>query len=438
MSLEGNGTSRKISVCLMGATLDTQNMGVSALAASLIKIFHETEDAVHITILTGVKSNKPQELVLQDKKISVEVANYRLSPKARFNEHLFVIFALACIYRCLPIGFVRKWILKKNTWLRTLHDADVIADVRGGDSFSDIYGLGKMIIGTMPSLTALFLKKELTLLPQTYGPYKSAFSRIIARFILNRATMILSRDRYSIESLKELLGKAYSDKNIKYCPDVAFTLDAILPDKVAIEPELLEGNENLLIGFNVNGLMYNGGYTRRNMFGLKLDYRLLVPELIELITSRTNASILLIPHTFGEKGSVNSDSEAIETVLKMLRPDTIRRTKVVKGKYNQNELKAIIGECDFFIGSRLHSCIASISQGIPTIGVAYSKKFIGVFDSAGIRDTVVDGRIMDNDSACRMIMKSYEERTAIANNINKKIAVVKEQIYSIFMELTRE
>ena len=46
--------------------------------------------------------------------------------------------------------------------------------------------------------------------------------------------------------------------------------------------------------------------------------------------------------------------------------------------------KAVIGQCDFFIGSRMHACIAALSQGVPCVGVAYSMKFAGVFDTVGM------------------------------------------------------
>ena len=37
----------------------------------------------------------------------------------------------------------------------------------------------------------------------------------------------------------------------------------------------------------------------------------------------------------------------------------------------------------------MHACIAALSHGIPTTAVAYSKKFIGFFDSVGLGDYVM-------------------------------------------------
>ena len=65
---------------------------------------------------------------------------------------------------------------------------------------------------------------------------------------------------------------------------------------------------------------------------------------------------------------------------------------IVDREYDQHEIKGVIGMCDFFVGSRMHACIGALSQGIPCVGVAYSMKFRGVFESVGVADWVVDSR----------------------------------------------
>jgi polysaccharide pyruvyl transferase WcaK-like protein len=43
---------------------------------------------------------------------------------------------------------------------------------------------------------------------------------------------------------------------------------------------------------------------------------------------------------------------------------------------------------DFFMGARIHACIAAFSSGIPIIPMAYSRKFAGLFGSIGYDHTV--------------------------------------------------
>ncbi len=88
------------------------------------------------------------------------------------------------------------------------------------------------------------------------------------------------------------------------------------------------------------------------------------------------------------------------------------RIYLISKKYNQHEIKGVIGTCDFFVGSRMHACIAALSQGIPTIGVAYSKKFRGVFESMNAGDWVIDARSTDSSSAVDKILAYIQKKGA--------------------------
>jgi polysaccharide pyruvyl transferase WcaK-like protein len=429
--------TKAFEVCLMGASLGTNNMGVSALAASLVKIIHGIRPDAVFHLLVGDKSVEPKTLVVNGTAVTVNIVNFRMSPRARFHEHLFSIFMLACIYRLLPLKWIRRSIVARNKWIRTLTRADFIGEIRGGDSFSDIYGLKRLILGVMPALTALILKKDLVLLPQTYGPYKSATARALARFIIKRARSVASRDREGMETVRTLLKKGPSENGVVFCPDVAFMLDSIPPENPAIEPPLDPEKHRPLVGINVNGLMYYGGYSRKNMFGLKLDYGKFITALIDRFLEETDAHILLVPHTFGAAGNVNSDPAACAEALGRIDPDKKSRVHLVTEQYDQNNIKGVIGLCDFFVGSRMHSCIAAISQEIPTVAVAYSKKFIGVFNSADLGEMVADARTLDTGEAIDAVFDHFGKRGEHAERISGRIASLKENIGRVFNKLVK-
>ena len=98
----------------------------------------------------------------------------------------------------------------------------------------------------------------------------------------------------------------------------------------------------------------------------------------------------MVPHTFAPPGDVESDPDACRLITELFAGPKKERLHLLDREYDQHEVKAIIAGCDFFVGSRLHACIAALSQSIPTVGVAYSKKFKGVFESVGAGHWVVD------------------------------------------------
>jgi polysaccharide pyruvyl transferase WcaK-like protein len=425
-------------VCILGASLTTGNMGVSALAASLVKLMLTARPDASITFFIAERSSKPQVIELSGKKISIKVANIRRSLKSNTGEHILVIFLLALLYKIIPVQAFRNIIIKYNSRLKIIAEADFIGDVRGGDSFSDIYGVMGFISGSIPTIITLFLGKKLVLLPQTYGPYKSSISRRVARYILNHAHIILSRDRESMDFVKEILGSKNRNKQIIFCPDVAFSLDSIIPKDGVIPSFLHTGSANPVIGLNINGLLYNGGYTRNNMFNLRMDYKLFVHQLSEAILKKTNANLLLIPHTFAAHGHVESDSDACAEVFTALSPVYEGRIQMITGEHDQHAIKGIIGRCDFFIGSRMHACIAALSQKIPTAAVAYSKKFKGVFDSIDVGNLVIDAREAETQEAVDMIIAIFADRARIEKILQVQIDNAQKEQLKIFREILKQ
>ena len=110
---------------------------------------------------------------------------------------------------------------------------------------------------------------------------------------------------------------------------------------------------------------------------------------------------------------------------------------MVMNEYDQSEIKGIIGSCDFFIGSRMHACIAALSQGIPTVGIAYSHKFIGVFDSIGSGETVIDARALDMAAVIQKVMTSFKNHKTLSAETKETIAAAQQKIMATFKELLK-
>ncbi len=426
-----SGRLKPYRVCLFGCSFDTGNRGVSALAASLVKLIVESRPSAQVSLLIGSRHPRIHLVRVNGQVHRVPIVNYRLSPRSSLREHLGWILLGALVHRLMPIPALRTWLESHSHWLSALRRADFVGDIRGGDSFSDIYGLGRLILGGFPALTAWLLDKRLVLLPQTYGPFRHPLSIFLARRILRYADVILSRDRDSVRTVQALVAGA----KVRFCPDVAFTLEPAAPERWRAEPELDLDKARPLIGLNVNGLIFNGGYTRRNMFGLKFDYKAFLPVLLEGLLRQTPAHILLVPHAFGPPGSINSDRDAIGHLHRQAAGKYEGRLHALVGEYDQSGLKALIGLCDFFIGSRLHACIAALSQGIPTVALSYSDKFSGVFSSAGIAEMVVDGRTATPEQILARSVEMFERRGEVAPPLRRKAARLQGETRRVFREL---
>ncbi len=425
-------------VCIMGASLETGNKGVSALATSIIKNIIQMKPDAEIVFLIGNRTPKLFDIELEGRTTKAQIINYRLSPKAKFQEHLFAIFSLAVLHRMALFKFIREGIVRSNAWLRALQQADLVCNIHGGDSFSDIYGIRRFIVDIIDDIVVLLMKKNLILLPQTYGPYNHFISRLIASFIVNHSSRIYSRDLQSADVFKKVLRVTDSSPQVLFCPDVAFTLDSRKRDLYHVEPPIETTLNFPLVGLNVNGLMYNGGYNRQNMFNLKCDYKLFLSKLIQRFMESTPAHILFIPHTFGPLGNINSDPDACRDLLRRFTGQFKNRIHMMEQEYDQSEIKGLIGCCDFFIGSRMHACIAALSQEIPTVGLAYSRKFLGVFESVGSGDMVIDSRLVGTDEAVELVFACFQKRNEMKVKLQKEVSSAKNLISATFSEMLSE
>ena len=426
---------KPVRIGLLGASFETGNMGVNALAESAIKcILHRWPDA-EITLLGSGYIPGEHHLSLSGREISVRIFPIRFCKNVFLPYHFlwFVLYGL--LMKILPGSRAKEILFGRNPYVRTLYKTDLAVDITGGDSFSDIYGFKRFLLGTLGKWLVVLFGKRLMMMPQTYGPFKRCLTRAMARHILNRASIVYSRDMAGIEYVNTLLNNRQNGK-VRFAPDVAFVLDPRRPNNQDIDLlERIRDSSKILVGLNVSGLLFNGGYDRNNMFGLKVDYRTVVYDVIDFLMKNERVSVLLVPHVFSPQGTVESDPDACIVVYEALKDKYANRIFVVRGKYNQGEIKYVIGMCDFFVGSRMHSCIAALSQGIPAVGIAYSRKFHGVFDSIGLGNCVVDARTCTEDELLREVGLAFERRELIRKHLQRTIPSIQREVLDMLKDL---
>lgn len=419
-----------VTVGIMGTPLTSGNRGVLALGSALARLCLDAAPGAAAVYFGSHHDAQPVLMRPHGRDYPLRVVHWRMSPKGGLRHHLFVIVTGSFLYRFLPLAGLRRRLAQKIPWIGEVARARLVGDVRGGDSFSDIYGLKRFLIATLPVLSVLWVKRSLVLFPQTYGPYQSGVARWIARRIVRRATTVIARDQDSQRVAQEL---ARPGQEVLLSPDVAFALHADAMNSAlfnsSLKPQPIPDD---CIGLNVNGLMFNGGYTGKNMFGLKLDYRSFLTQLATELLTVHPGPLLLVPHTYAPAGDVESDNEACRLLREQLPAELQARVYVVTGDYDAHQLKGIIARCGFFVGSRMHSCIAALSQGVPCVGVAYSMKFRGVFESVGLADWVVDGRTVITADAVKATVALYAQRQARAPELAHNAQNARTRLQQVF------
>lgn len=301
-----------------------------------------------------------------------------------------------------------------NTSARTVCNAHAVLDVSGGDSFAELYGPDRFRTVTLPKRISLDAGRRLILLPQTYGPFRTAKATAIARNIVRHASAAWARDEASFAQLKSLLGNDYDPKRHHSGVDMAFGLPSTRPSKLltASVADWLREYPRIrpVLGVNISGLLYNNRTAAISSFDLRDDYRTAILGVLRMLLQSTNARVVLVPHVIAA-GGTNSECDlaACRSVMTELHHYD-ERVGVLEGSYDAAELKWIIGQTDWFCGTRMHATIAALSSGVPTMALAYSMKTQGVFETCGQAEEVADLRRCDSSELSDRVATSWCER----------------------------
>jgi colanic acid/amylovoran biosynthesis protein len=387
-------------VGFLGIQCDNANMGVAALAYAGIKITRDAIPGDAEFVLFSV--NSEPELNRMQRSLGMEGTQLRALP-LRHKD---------------PPSLVRS--------AREMGTCDVIIDFTGGDSFSDIYGLKRLIKKLLDKQMALFSQTSLVLAPQTYGPLKQRITAPWYTHVINRAALVFTRDEMSAHFLGDL-----TSREVHLATDVAVTLQWD-HDLYHLPPI---GRERIAV--NVSGLLWNGGYTGRNQFNLVSDYREYCTRVVRSLIG-VGYEVHLVPHVLArEWESVREDDVRACQELQASHPEC----HMAPPFESPVEAKSYIAKMDAFIGSRMHATIAAFTAAVPTVPVAYSRKFAGFFGSLGY-PVVVDLTTSRTSDAVAATLEhlsdldSLRSQAMYANkNASRRIRVFTEQLADLLATL---
>jgi polysaccharide pyruvyl transferase WcaK-like protein len=367
--------SRPLRICLIMHSTRSDNLGVGALTVSEVEIIRQI----------GREIDRPVEITVMDWKDAR--APYVTGPDIRV------------------VDLDRKMMLSPWGYFAQARRSDMVIDIGAGDSFADIYGsrrLKRMFV--LKYLTHL-AGTPLVMAPQTIGPFTKGWTKALARLSMRLCAIVATRDQLSTQAAR---GMGVSRAIIE-ASDVALRLPYDPP-----APRVPGGpvpGSPVKVGINVSGLLMGGGYTGKNEFGLTMDYPGLIRDLIRYFqTHPDGCEVHLVPHVIVRSGPMTGEDDyRASATLAAEFPGTI----LAPAFTSPSEAKTYIAGLDFFMGARMHACIAAFSSGVPVVPMAYSRKFVGLFGSIGY-DRTVDCTTESGEVILQKIAEGYKERAGLA------------------------
>lgn len=392
---------KTLNIILGNATIKTGNKGCSALCITTMYLLDEILSKYNTQYNlflcdSGYPANQSRKYKILDKDLEYKTCGYPLDYRLKDN-----------------IKSLLKGNLNKNQQI--FKQSDFILDIGQGDSFADIYGKKRFEqIDRIHKVAKLF-SKPYCLLPQTIGPFKDSVIKDLANKSIQNCSLVMTRDWQSLEYVRQNVPQQnQADEYI----DVAF----FMPYK-----KKLFDNNHIHVGLNISALLWNGGYTKDNQFGLKVNYQELIIQIIDFFLSQNKVKLHLIPHVVDSERGIENDYEISYELYEKYNNPNLILSEFFLGPI---EAKNYISGMDFFMGARMHSTIAAFSTGVPVVPMAYSRKFNGLFHDTLNYPHVADMKTETNTAIIQIIQQAYANRNQLKEDIayrQKNITQIKRE-----------
>lgn len=253
-----------------------------------------------------------------------------------------------------PRSLLRERVLPRYGMQEYFKGFDLIWDTRSGDSFSDIYGLGRHLTMSTVHEMARQAGSTIVMAPQTIGPFTTRRGRLLASRTLRRSALVVARDPHSAHAAEDL-GRE---------PDLT-TADLVF----AIGQPAPGPQRDVLL--NVSGLLWH-----ENPHVSSAGYRRVVREALDGLRAEGRevallAHVLDTPNPDNDVPAIRALADEVDGDVEVIVPSDL------------DSARETIAGANVLIGSRMHACLNALSVGVPAVPLAYSRKFAPLLNSVG-------------------------------------------------------
>ncbi|HCI6138566.1 TPA: colanic acid biosynthesis pyruvyl transferase WcaK, partial [Klebsiella variicola subsp. variicola] len=402
------------------------NRGDGAILRGLLDSLRKDENSIQVDILSRYAVSSEYllgESIIQDVLYSSRTKNSGGLFRKFQNKIKNSLLPQVLLSHARGKGILRYYPLppQVNQFIRQLHDYDAVIQV-GGSFFVDLYGSGQF----EHILCSVIAKKPIYLLGHSVGPFENKSFREIAKYAFEQANEIVLREEVS-RSL--MLKDSFNMKNVIMGVDTAFLVRTdICPNDYMVQHWLNVINQNKTVAITVRRL---APFDKR--LGVTQDeYEQSIADVIDHLIS-LGYQVIAFSTCTGIESYHNDDRMVALSISKKVKKSS--SFYIVMDELNDVQLGSLLSQCEFTIGTRLHSAIISINFGTPAIAINYEHKSLGVMQglkmdglSASIKDLIsgnikthINYLISNYDTINFELQSKVQETREIGHEIVSKI-----------------
>ena len=239
--------------------------------------------------------------------------------------------------------------------------ADIVVSKPGGFLYSSGRGV-TFLVSIYTMLAAWLAGKPLYMYPQSIGPLARQWERVLLRWMLERMRIVMVREPISLGELQSL---GLSGKRCHLLPDLAFAFPgapASSAKKWLQAQGIQAAGDKPLLGMTV---IQWGAQNPR--FTRQAEYEAACARAARFFVEQYGGQVVLFPQVWGPSAS-QDDRVAARRVAGRLA-DLDRAVFMIEDPLSPDLLKAVYGLTDLFVGTRMHSNIFCLAEGVPVVAI---------------------------------------------------------------------
>jgi len=205
-------------------------------------------------------------------------------------------------------------------------------------------------------------RTKVILLPQAFGPYKSAYNRRAIKKVLDHADLVFAREKVSYDYLAEVVGER---PNLKMASDFTNLVEGIVPECFDKEA---------------------------SRFCIVPNYRMIDKTSKQGSAAYLPFMIEVTRYTYekGQKPFILVHEGANDLMLAEKIRDAVSQDIQIIKETHPLKIKGILGASSGTVGSRFHGLVSALSQGTPALGTGWSHKYQMLFEDYGFPEGLLN------------------------------------------------
>lgn len=407
---------KKITITNAYTWYNKGDAGILLGIVETLKKYYKNEVEIDVLSFTPEEDKKRYCKDKTIKNVYSNVLNphpYKHTKIGKIKAIIKLIFSM--IYQFLMINISKNALIKQYDNYKSLNNCDYIVvcggGFLGGRKFDSFMHLFQIYINTK-------FKKKVIMMGTSIEPITNKLVKKMTENILKKVDYIYAREVITFDYLQQFL----PNNKFELIPDMAFMLEDVKKNIDYVDE--WKKSFNRIYGITVRKWEFPEENNGKELFE---NYKMELAKFIEYKAEKDNSLFVFVPQVIVEHGN---DANVAKEIKNLMKDKYKNNFVILEDDIHPTEIKQLIWNFDFFIGTRMHSNIFATSMGVPTIAIAYEKKTNGIMHTVELDDYVLEMNSITRDKLKKISDKQLVERKKIENHLSKKIVLIRKEIFN--------